>query len=176
MAADTGIMLAGRVLTLVEAAALADGLRAGGRVVVFTNGCFDLLHRGHVDYLQRARALGDFLFVGLNGDGSVHRLKGAGRPILPEADRAEVLAALRAVDAVVIFAEDTAERQVDAIRPDIYVKGGDWQSGARRPLEAAVVESYGGLVRFMPYLPGRSTSEIVAQIRDLSASAGPAGG
>lgn len=165
MNADTEF--AGSVLTLVEAATLAEGLSAAGRVVVFTNGCFDLLHRGHVDYLQRARVLGDFLFVGLNGDGSVWRLKGTGRPILPERDRAEVLIALRAVDAVVIFADDTAERLVQAIRPDIYVKGGDWQDGSRRPPEAAVVESYGGRVQYIPYLEGRSTSAIVAQIREI---------
>jgi len=158
---------AGRVLTWQDAATLAESLHTSGQVVVFTNGCFDLLHRGHVDTLQRARQLGDFLVVGLNGDQSVRRLKGPGRPILPETDRAEVLAALRAVDAVVIFAEDTAERLVAALRPDIYVKGGDWQTGERRPPEAAVVESYGGRVQYIPYLPGRSTSEIVAQIREV---------
>lgn len=158
---------AGRVLTLQDAATSAESLHTSGGVVVFTNGCFDLLHRGHVDYLQRARQLGDFLVVGLNGDQSVRRLKGPGRPILPQTDRAEVLAALRAVDAVVIFAEDTAERLVEALRPDIYVKGGDWQAGARRPPEAAVVESYGGRVEYIPYLPGRSTSEIVARIREV---------
>jgi rfaE bifunctional protein nucleotidyltransferase chain/domain len=133
--------------------------------VVFTNGCFDLLHRGHVDYLQRARTLGDALVVGLNGDGSVRQLKGPGRPILPETDRAIVLAALRAVDAVVIFHEPTAEGLVAAIQPAIYVKGGDWGPGQRTPPEAAVVLSYGGHVRFIPYLPGRSTSEIIAQVR-----------
>ncbi len=176
MTADAASRLAGTVLTLQEAAAQAAALRARGQIVVFTNGCFDLLHRGHVDYLHRARGLGDFLFVGLNSDESVRRLKGPGRPILPETDRAEVLIALRAVDAVVIFADDTAESLVQAIRPDIYVKGGDWQTGSRRPPEAAVVESYGGRVWYIPYLQGRSTSEIVAQIRDASSSGGPAGG
>jgi rfaE bifunctional protein nucleotidyltransferase chain/domain len=140
-------------------------LRAAGRAVVFTNGCFDLLHRGHVDYLQRARGLGDALVVGLNGDASVHRLKGPGRPILPEADRAAVLVALRAVDAVVIFHETTAEALAAALRPALYVKGGDWGGAARTPPEAAVVQGYGGRVEYIPYLPGRSTSEIVAQIR-----------
>lgn len=167
MTADAGNELAGRALTMEQAAALAEELRSAGKLVAFTNGCFDLLHRGHVDYLQRVRGLADFLFVGLNGDGSVRRLKGPGRPILPETDRAEVLIALRAVDAVVIFSDDTAESLVQAIRPDIYVKGGDWQTGSRRPPEAAVVASYGGRVEYIPYLPGRSTSEIVAQIRDL---------
>lgn len=155
----------GQVLDQSEAAAWAAGLRAAGRTVVFTNGCFDLLHRGHVDYLQRARGLGDALVVGLNGDGSVRQLKGPGRPILPEGDRAAVLVALRAVDAVVIFHQPTAEALVAAIQPAVYVKGGDWGPGQRTPPEAAVVLSYGGRVQFIPYLPGRSTSEIVAQIR-----------
>jgi len=155
----------GQVMDQAEAAAWAAGLRAAGRAVVFTNGCFDLLHRGHVDYLQRARALGDALAVGLNGDPSVRLLKGPGRPILPEADRAAVLAALRAVDAVVIFQEPTAEALAAALRPAIYVKGGDWGDAARVPPEAAVVLGDGGRVQYIPYLPGRSTSEIVAQIR-----------
>ncbi len=159
------VVLSGLVLEQDEAAAWAAELRAAGKTVVFTNGCFDLLHRGHVDYLQRARELGDVLLVGLNGDGSVRQLKGPGRPILPEDDRAVVLAALRAVDAVVIFHQPTAEALAAAIQPAIYVKGGDWGAGQRTPLEAAVVLSYGGRVQFIPYLPGRSTSEIVAQIR-----------
>lgn len=155
----------GQVLNQDEAAVWAAQVRAAGKTVVFTNGCFDLLHRGHVDYLQRARDLGDVLLVGLNGDSSVRQLKGPGRPILPEADRAVVLAALRAVDAVVIFQQPTAEALVAAIQPAVYVKGGDWGAGQRTPPEAAVVLSYGGRVQFIPYLPGRSTSEIVAQIR-----------
>lgn len=159
--------LASRVLTWEDAASVAASRRASGQVIVFTNGCFDLLHRGHVDYLQQARQLGDFLIVGLNGDESLRRLKGPGRPILPETDRAEVLAALRAVDAVVIFTQDTAEALVQALRPDIYVKGGDWQTAARRPPEAAVVESYGGRVEYIPYLAGHSTSKIVARICEV---------
>lgn len=155
----------GQVMDSDAAAAWAAELRAAGQVVVLTNGCFDLLHRGHVDYLQRARGLGDALVVGLNGDSSVRQLKGPGRPILPEADRAAVLAALRAVDVVVIFHQPTAEALAAAIQPAIYVKGGDWGTGQRIPPEAAVVLAYGGRVQFIPYLPGRSTSEIVAQIR-----------
>lgn len=162
---EAGPVVSGVVLGEGEAAAWAAQLRAAGKIVVFTNGCFDLLHRGHVDYLQRARILGDALVVGLNGDGSVRQLKGPGRPILPEADRAAVLAALRAVDVVVIFHQPTAEALVAAVQPAIYVKGGDWGPGQRTPPEAAVVLSYGGRVQFIPYLPGRSTSEIVAQIR-----------
>ncbi len=162
---DVEVVLSGQVLDQAEAAAWAAELRTAGRSVVFTNGCFDLLHRGHVDYLQRARGLGDALVVGLNGDGSVRQIKGPGRPILPEADRSALLAALRAVDAVVVFHQPTAEALVAAIQPAVYVKGGDWGSGQRTPPEAAVVLSYGGRVQFIPYLPGRSTSEIVAQIR-----------
>lgn len=153
------------ILDRTAAAALAQELRAAGRAVVFTNGCFDLLHRGHVDYLRRARALGDFLFVGLNSDASVRQIKGPGRPILAEAERAAVLAGLRSVDALVIFGEATAEALAAAIRPDVYVKGGDWGAGQRTPPEAAVVQSYGGRVVYLPYLAGRSTSEIIAQIR-----------
>jgi D-glycero-beta-D-manno-heptose 1-phosphate adenylyltransferase len=155
----------GRVLDQADVANWAAELRAAGKTVVFTNGCFDLLHRGHVDYLQRARALGDALVVGLNGDASVRQLKGPGRPIMPEADRAAMLTALRAVDAVVIFHEPTAEALAAAIQPAIYVKGGDWGAGQRIPPEAAVVQSYGGRVQYIAYMPGRSTREIVAQIR-----------
>jgi rfaE bifunctional protein nucleotidyltransferase chain/domain len=155
----------GLVLDLEDAAEVAAELRSAGRIVVFTNGCFDLLHGGHVDYLQRARALGDFLVVGLNGDGSVRQLKGSDRPIVPESDRAQVLAALRAVDAVVIFPDLTADSLVAAIRPDVYVKGGDWGTGQRTPPEVEVVQSYGGSVVYLPYLPGRSTSEIITRIR-----------
>lgn len=155
----------GQVLDQERAAAWAAELQAAGRAVIFTNGCFDLLHRGHVDYLQRARRLGDALIVGLNGDGSVRQLKGPGRPILPEADRAAVLTALRAVDVVVVFHEPTAEALVLAVRPDVYVKGGDWGAGQRTPPEATIVLGYGGRVQYLPYLPGRSTSEIMAQIR-----------
>jgi rfaE bifunctional protein nucleotidyltransferase chain/domain len=154
-----------RVLDVRQAAMLAAAYRQEGRTVVFTNGCFDLLHRGHVDYLQRARDLGDLLVVGVNSDASVRQLKGPARPILPEADRAAVLAALRAVDAVVIFAEPTAEALVAAIRPDVYVKGGDWGEGRRLPPEAAVVREYGGRIEYLAYLPDRSTSELIARIR-----------
>jgi D-glycero-beta-D-manno-heptose 1-phosphate adenylyltransferase len=155
----------GQVLDQEGAVAWAARLQRAGQTVVFTNGCFDLLHLGHVDYLQRARSLGDALIVGLNNDAMVRQLKGPGRPILPEADRAKVLAALRAVDAVVVFHEPTAEALVAAVRPAIYVKGGDWGTVQRIPPEAAVVLAYGGRVEYVPYLAGRSTREIVAQIR-----------
>ena len=146
--------------------------RAAGRTVVFTNGHFDLLHLGHVDVLQRARALGDVLVVGLNSDASTQQLKGPQRPIVPQAERAAVLAALACVDLVVIFDELTASRLVAALRPDIYVKGGDWGQ-EREPPEAAVARSYGGEVRFLPYLPGHSTSALIQTILDRFAPSDP---
>jgi rfaE bifunctional protein nucleotidyltransferase chain/domain len=156
----------GVILNLADAAILARTLQADGRRIVFTNGCFDLLHVGHVDLLARARLLGDCLFVGLNGDESVHLLKGPGRPVVAEQDRAAVLASMRAVDVVVVYAELTAERLVDAIRPDVYVKGGDWDMGQKVAPEAAVVASYGGRVVYLPYQVGRSTTQLLAQIRE----------
>ena len=142
--------------------------RNAGRTVVFTNGHFDLLHLGHVDLLQRARALGDVLVVGLNSDASTRQLKGPQRPIVPQAERAAMLAALACVDLVVIFDELTANQLVAALRPDIYVKGGDWQPDEDRaaPPEAAVVHSYGGQVCFLPYLPGHSSSDLIQTILD----------
>jgi rfaE bifunctional protein nucleotidyltransferase chain/domain len=110
--------------------------------------------------------LGDCLFVGLNGDESVHLLKGPGRPVVAEQDRAAVLASMRAVDVVVVFPELTAERLVAAIRPDIFVKGGDWDMGQKVAPESAVVASYGGRVIYLPYQAGRSTTQLLAQIRD----------
>ena len=144
--------------------ALREDLRCGGKRLVFTNGHFDLLHVGHVDYLQKARALGDALFVGVNGDASSRRLKGAGRPIVPAQERARLLAALRCVDAVVIFESDTARDLLAALQPDIYAKGGDYAS---KPLpERAAVEEYGGRVELIEFLAGWSTSRLIAQIRE----------
>lgn len=147
--------------------------QASGERGVFTNGCFDLLHLGHVRYLQDARALGDFLVLGLNGDESVATLKGPGRPLVPEAERAEILAALTCVDYVTIFPEKTANATVELLRPAIYVKGGDY-AGARagepdltRLPEASSVLAYGGTVRLIPYLPGHSTTELIAAIKRL---------
>src|SRR5437867_10682896 len=112
-------------MTLDEAAALAARLRTEGRRIVLANGCFDLLHVGHIRYLRDARRLGDVLFVGINSDAAVARLKGAGRPLMPVAERIELLAALRAVDHVVVFDDDTADRLVTAIKPDVHAKGTD---------------------------------------------------
>ncbi|HEY0754660.1 MAG TPA: adenylyltransferase/cytidyltransferase family protein [Ktedonobacteraceae bacterium] len=147
--------------------------QANGERGVFTNGCFDLLHLGHVRYLQEARALGDFLVLGLNSDESVALLKGPGRPLVPASERAELLAALTCIDYVVIFPEKTANAIVEALRPAIYVKGGDYagaQAGepdlARLP-EASTVLAYGGSIRLLPYLPGHSTTTLIATIKQL---------
>lgn len=142
---------------------------------VFTNGCFDLLHLGHVRYLQEARELGDFLILGLNSDSGVRRLKGPGRPLVPEEERAEILAALACIDYVTIFDEPTAGPLVAYLQPDIYVKGGDYASkggtasepDTSRLPEAKVVKEYGGIVRLIPYLPGHSTTELIAAIQRL---------
>lgn len=131
--------------------------------MVFTNGVFDLLHPGHVRYLQQARALGDVLVVGLNSDESVRRNKGPDRPISPEAERAEILAALECVDVVVIFGEDTPESIIEACHPDILVKGADWP--ADQIVGRDTVESRGGRVVRVPVEPGHSTSAIIARIR-----------
>jgi len=142
---------------------------------VFTNGCFDLLHLGHVRYLQEARALGDFLIVGLNSDESVRLLKGPGRPLMSENERAEILAALACIDYVTIFGEPTASPLVERVRPAIYVKGGDYALAGDAPEvpdssrlpEAKVVQTYGGIVRLIPYIPHHSTSELIAAIKQL---------
>ena len=140
-----------------------DAARAKGAAVVFTNGCFDVLHAGHVRYLTKARAMGDFLVIGLNSDDSVRRLKGNGRPINTENDRAEVLDALRAVDAVTIFGEPTAEALIETVRPDVYVKGGDYTLETLP--EAKIVQEYGGRVEFVPLVEGRSTTNVIERIR-----------
>ena len=153
------------LLDLEAALALRRRWRQAGLRVVLTNGCFDLLHPGHVRYLAAARHLGDRLLVALNDDGSTRGLKGPGRPILALADRAELLCALRSVDAVLPFGEDTAVTLVQALAPDIYVKGGDYDARGHRPPEADAAEALGGEVRFLPFLDGRSTTAILARIR-----------
>lgn len=151
------------VVSLERAMHIRRDLEGAGRTVVFTNGHFDLLHVGHLSYLQGARDLGDTLIVGLNDDASTRELKGDGRPIIPQAGRALMLAALSCVDYVVIFEGLTANRLVEALEPDIYVKGGDWGNN-RMPPEAAVVANYGGEVRFLPYLSERSTTGLIETI------------
>lgn len=141
--------------------------RGKGKRIVFTNGCFDLLHIGHTRYLQAARSLGDLLVVGVNTDDSVRGLeKASDRPIVPEAQRAEVLAALSCVDFVVLFAEPDPKRLITAIQPDVLVKGGDWTPDTIVGRE--VVENRGGLVRTIPLVPGMSTTALVQRIRSTT--------
>ncbi|MEQ1821475.1 MAG: D-glycero-beta-D-manno-heptose 1-phosphate adenylyltransferase [Fimbriimonadaceae bacterium] len=138
-----------------------------GRRLVFTNGVFDILHAGHVRYLQQARELGDLLLVGMNSDASVRGLgKGANRPINPLEDRAEVLSALRSVDGVIAFEEQTPEALVAILQPEIYVKGGDYDI-SRLP-EAKIVARYGGEVKLLPFLEGRSTTAILEKQKSSS--------
>ena len=143
-------------------AAFAAALREGEARVVFTNGCFDILHAGHVRYLAAARALGDVLILGLNSDASVRRLKGETRPVNSEADRAEVVGALKSVDYVVIFGEDTAEDLIAKVQPAVYAKGGDYTLETLP--EARIVESYGGEVAFIPLVEGKSTTGMIAKM------------
>ena len=152
-----------RVITRPQAAALVAGFRAAGRTVVFTNGVFDLLHPGHVRYLKQARALGDALIVGLNADASVRRNKGAGRPINGEQERAEVLAALECVDAVVLFDEDTPAEIIKAVDPDVLVKGADWP--ADQIVGRDTVEARGGRVVRVTVEQGYSTTALLEKVR-----------
>jgi D-beta-D-heptose 7-phosphate kinase/D-beta-D-heptose 1-phosphate adenosyltransferase len=146
-----------------EAAALVTRLRESGKEVVFTNGVFDLLHPGHVRYLERARALGDALIVGLNSDRSVRANKGADRPVTPEHERAEIVGALACVDAVVIFDDDTPLVLISALQPDVLVKGADWAED--NIVGRDVVEGRGGRVVRIELAPGFSTTELIRRIR-----------
>lgn len=142
-------------------------LRAADRKLVVTNGCFDILHPGHVTYLENARNLGDALLVGLNGDEATRQLKGPGRPVNSEADRAAVLAALASVDGACIFAEKTATRFLAAAQPDIYVKGGDYTLATLNQEERHAVESAGGKIVIVPFVPGKSTTALLEKISRL---------
>jgi len=151
-----------KILSLEELLPIREHLKAQGKTVVLTNGHFDILHMGHVDCLQRAKALGDVLIVGLNGDASARLLKGEKRPIVPQEERAQLLAALQCVDYVIIFEERTAERLLVALRPEVYAKGGDW---AIEDLpEAKVIAEYGIRVEILPQMPDRSTTDIIETI------------
>ena len=142
-------------------------MRASGRKLVVTNGCFDLLHVGHVTYLDTARGYGEALLVGLNSDDSTRQLKGEGRPVNPEADRALVLAALESVSGVCIFAEKTATRFLAAAQPDVYVKGGDYTLDTLDQDERRAVESSGGKIVIIPFVPGKSTTGLLQKIARL---------
>ncbi len=152
------------VLTLDQAILRFGREKRNGRRIVFTNGCFDLLHPGHIRGFELARALGDALIIGLNSDASVRQLKGPGRPVMPERERAEILAALESVDAVIIFDELTPREVISRLLPDVLVKGGDWpgdQIVGREEVEAA-----GGRVVSLPLVPGYSTTAILRKIRE----------
>lgn len=158
---------AAKILDPESMRAWREGLRRAGRVLVVTNGCFDVLHAGHVAYLEAARGLGDALLVGLNGDGSVRELKGPQRPVVPGEDRARVLAALGCVDAVCIFPEKRATRFLGEASPDVYVKGGDYTLETIDQDERQAVEAGGGRIAFIPFLPGRSTTGLLGRILSL---------
>ena len=149
-------------MTLDEAVLLADRLRADRKRIVLANGCFDLLHVGHVRYLRAARTLGDVLFVGINSDAAVARLKGRGRPLMPAAERAEILLALREVDHVVVFEEDTADRLVATLRPHVHAKGTDYRAGSVP--EAATVQKVGGRVEIVGDPKDHSSRDLIARI------------
>jgi rfaE bifunctional protein nucleotidyltransferase chain/domain len=157
--------VSGPALSPEAAGVLAARLRGAGQRVVLANGCFDLLHVGHVRYLAAARALGDVLFVGINGDAAVGRLKGPGRPLMPAAERVELLAALRSVDHVIVFDEDTADRLVALVRPDVHAKGTDYTEDSVP--EAASVRAAGGRIAIVGDPKDHATRDLIARIRTL---------
>jgi rfaE bifunctional protein nucleotidyltransferase chain/domain len=157
-----------KIISLENVGDRAKQLRETGKTLVATNGCFDLLHVGHIRYLQAARAKGDVLIVGLNADASVRDLKGAGRPLNSENDRAEVLAALECVDLVTIFPELRATRFIEAVRPNVYVKGGDYTSETLDAEERAALEKIGAKIDIVPFEKGYSTSRLLEQLRSFA--------
>ena len=154
----------GRIVDAGEMSGVRDRLDAAGQRIVFTNGCFDLLHAGHVRYLQQARGLGDALVVGLNSDRSVRELKGEGRPLNPQDDRAEVLAALGCVDYVVVFDGKRATDLLRTVRPHVYAKGGDYTPDSLDPEERGALEACSADITILPLVPGRSTTALVGKI------------
>lgn len=152
----------GKIREIDELKAIVAKAKQAGRKVVFTNGCFDLLHRGHLHLLREAKKLADLLIVALNSDSSVKAIKGSGRPILPQADRAELIAALEMVDYVILFGESDPYHLIQELKPDVLVKGGDWPEGAI--VGADVVEGARGKVVVIPYLEGYSTTRIIERM------------
>ena len=150
------------VLDISRLSSIVDSLKQAGKRIVFTNGCFDIIHAGHVRYLKEARSLGDVLVVGLNSDESVRAIKGMNRPIVPQGERAEVLSSLRDVDYVVIFNEPDPYNTIAALRPDILVKGGDWS--IENIIGRDIVESCGGKVCTIPFIEGASSTNIIESI------------
>jgi D-beta-D-heptose 7-phosphate kinase/D-beta-D-heptose 1-phosphate adenosyltransferase len=154
----------GDVVTRAKLVEIRETLKREGRKVVFTNGCFDIVHRGHVEYLTKAKSLGDVLLVGMNTDASVRRLKGMTRPIVCQDDRALVLAAFRVVDYVCLFDEDTPHELIKAVVPDVLVKGSDWTIDSI--VGKDIVEAAGGNVQTIVFVPNRSTTDIIKKIAD----------
>lgn len=161
------------VLDRDDLVAACRALHDAGRRIVFTNGCFDILHRGHVEYLEAARALGDELIVGVNSDASIRRLKGPRRPITPEVDRAAIIGALRSVSYVTIFNEDTPLELIQVLVPDVLVKGGDYDPDATEGptyiVGSDVVRAHGGLVRVITFVDGRSTTDVIERVMSAQA-------
>ena len=161
---NNGVNFRDKIIAWDQLPAWRSALRAGGRKLAVTNGCFDLLHLGHVTYLESARQFGDALLVGVNGDAAVRQLKGAGRPVNSESDRAAVLAALASVDGVCIFTEKTATKFLAAAQPDVYVKGGDYTLDTLNQDERRAVESAGGKIVIVPFVPGKSTTALLGKV------------
>lgn len=155
--------MSAKIKSLDELKDLSAKAREKGKTIVLTNGCFDLLHRGHLHVLRQAKACGDILIVAVNSDRSIKKIKGPGRPVLPEADRAELLATMEMVDYVVLFDESDPHKVVEALRPHVLAKGGDWNK--EKIIGADVVERNGGRVAVIPYLKGFSTTDIIERIR-----------
>jgi len=156
-------MLSNKIKTLPQIAGAVKKLKQKNKKIVFTNGCFDILHAGHVSYLSKAKSLGDVLVIGLNSDGSVKKLKGKSRPIVAQKNRAILLAALEAVDFVVVFDDPTPLKLIQAIKPDVLVKGGDWKK--ENIVGSDFVESCGGKVKSLAYIKGLSTRNIISKIQ-----------
>jgi rfaE bifunctional protein nucleotidyltransferase chain/domain len=159
------LSVSGKLKSLEDLKVIAADARSKGRSVVFTNGCFDLLHRGHVHVLREAKACGDLLITGVNSDKSVKKIKGPARPVMPESDRSELLASLEMVDYVVLFDEPDPYELISAIRPNVLVKGGDWSDA--KIVGVDLVEEAGGRVVVIPYIKGFSTTEIIERIKNL---------
>ena len=155
--------MATKILDRAEAIKVRD--RYAGKTIVFTNGCFDILHVGHVRYLAAAKRLGDILIVGLNGDASVRELKGSGRPLNLESERAEVIAALEAVDHVIIFSETRVSHLLRELRPHLYTKGGDYTLDNLDPEEVGVLKEINARIEILPWVPGKSTSKLLQTIQ-----------
>lgn len=164
-------MAESKIISVNELAAIGHACRMAGRVLVFTNGCFDLLHVGHVRYLQAARQRGDYLAVAVNSDDSVRSLKGLGRPVNPEHDRMEVLAALECVDYVVLFNSPRVTSVISAVAPQLYVKGGDYTVDALDSGEREALNAVGARIEILQLVPGKSTTAVIHKL--AAASAGP---